>query len=175
MALLALAWSAIVAWVFTTFPLDDNTIPKYDKPFMHTRMAFLFENYNMRLFLSSHNFHLWQYTNDLLVWDCRPSGVSEKITTSSAYNNNINFTSNVDTPAPCPAKWLSKSLTYTENKNGDRHSPCLTPNLHVNVSDVSLSLNTLVRTWLYIKRMMSIIFPRTPKFNSLYHKLPCTK
>ena len=64
----------------------------------------------------------------------------------------------------------SRSLTYIENKNGDRHSPCLTPNLHLNVSDFSLLLNTLVRTWLYIEQMMSIIFPRTPKFNSLYHK-----
>ena len=115
------------------------------------------------------NFHIWQYTNNLLIWDCRPSGVSEKITTSSAHNNNRIFTSNIDTPTPCPAKWFSRSFTYIENKNGDRH--CLTPNLHVNVSDFSLLLNTLVITWLYIKRMMSIVFPRTPKFDSLYHKL----
>ena len=62
---------------------------------------------------------------------------------------------------------------FLDRWHGDRHSPCLIPNLHVYVSDFLLLLNTFVRTWLYIKWMKSIIFPRSPKFNSLFHKLSC--
>ena len=120
------------------------------------------------------NFHRWQYSYILLICSWRVSGDSENITKSSAYNNKKKRISSMVIPALGLQRWLSRSLIYIANKNGDKHSPCLTPSLHSSGSDFSQLLNTFAFIQLYIERRIWIILPRRPSFDNLYHKLSWT-
>ena len=72
------------------------------------------------------------------------------------------------------ASSASKSFKCLENKNGERHSPCLTLIFGVKSSPRQPLCRTLVLTLLYTDFMMLNMLPRTPIFNSLNQSISLT-
>ena len=134
-----LAWSANFAWAWVISPFDDKVMPKYDiavavcntlSPNFHCRVGGLFPLRNTMIFdfsVFSLSFHFSQYSYSLSISTCNVSLDSANITTSSAYKRSKSLIKPIDTPAPGTLRCCSRSLMYNENKNGDKHSPCLTP------------------------------------------------
>ena len=88
------------------------------------------------------SFHLVQYLSRLQRAVCNSTALFVKVTVSSAYisTNNFKYCSQMSMLKfikllPFSSRNVSRSLTYSENKSGDRFSPCLAPTWLLKYSD----------------------------------------
>ena len=127
------------------------------------------------MYVLTFNFHRLQYNSSCFKPFWKPSEELEKITISSAYNKMKSLIKPISIPAmQFIMNSSSRSFKNIENRKGDKHSPCLTPNMHENSSLSWFTNLTFDFTVLYIDLIMFKIFPQMPNLISSNHKLSRT-